>query len=385
MPIQSTRRFWSVAVSKACEIHVSAILPLVLTLLVGCAGKEPIPDENTGPAIKGTDLLISLPGAVKLAVGAEFIATGDANDGEAPIRIFSRRDGSAIAAAYSSDAETPRYSWIGSLQFHRDRGSDALWVYDVRLASLLRYPLHRGTRLLPETAYAVAVSDIPLVTYWMDDTLLVTSGVFTQPARYYLWTPTRTPKPSGLVPYLTPATPVFALQQALQPSVAVHPAGRMVAIGSRFAGRLDVYRIPNDTPTVAQTPHSFEPPLRIGMRGTEPHFLQDRSTRAGYIAVTATHANIFALFSGQNAETAKGSDRPGTAVDVFDWSGNFQRTLLLDREALEIAVDPTGSELVALVEKNAKEQRAKRYWLRKYAIPAAPLAESESSPRRGGL
>jgi hypothetical protein len=357
---------------------------LVFAALSACAQRERMTNDPFGATIRGSDLPIEIVHPVKLALGTTLLAIGDAEDPSAPLRVFRRHDVAVLAAVTTSKANPSPFDWIASLQIRQEREGEMLWVFDARHGSMMRYVPRENTRLASDSTVTIAVRGVPLFTYWMDDTLLVTGGVFPDTARYYLWTTAHSPKAAGVVPYLTASLPAWALQQALQPAGAVRPSGRMVAIGSRFAGRLDLYRVPNDTPRLARTPRAFEPQLRIGLRGTQPNFLQDRATRAGYISVAATDSNVYALFSGLSAETATGSDRPGRVVDVFDWAGQLTQSFWLDRDALEIAVDPRGGEMVAVVEKNAKDQRNKRYWLRKYTIPSAPERASGSTNERGG-
>ena len=355
------------------------MLPTCLLLALSCAASDRTTDGHGG--ISGIDLPVHLIGPAKLAVGSNYLAIGDSKD-TVPLQLYPLAGGKG--ATLLSDPDEPRYSWITSLQFRTDRRGEGLWLSDTRLGVLVRYAINGAGRLAIDTSYDVPVGGTPLGTYWLDDTLLVTSGIFTEPSRLYLWTPsTKVPRAWGLLPYLTSGTPVFPLQQALQPSFAVHPTDHLVAVAPLFAGRLDIYRISSDTETVARTPHAFDPLLRVGLRGTQAQFVQDAATRAGYISVSATASHIYALFSGVSRSAAQHGWLPGSLVDVFDWHGRFIRSIRLDRDALEIAVSPRETAIYATVIQPSRGKTL-RTGVRQYDITqAAALAQLPTTSTLG--
>lgn len=72
--------------------------------------------------------------------------------------------------------------------------------------------------------------------------------------------------------------------------------------------------------------------------------------RFGYVAVAATDDRIYALFSGR-ITAAFGREAPyGEYVHVYDWNGEMQGVLKLDRASVGIAVDPEGEALYATTE-----------------------------------
>jgi TolB-like 6-blade propeller-like len=365
----------TLAISQSCQsvVHQHPLGRILsrrsllawLVAAVSCSSARTAQDGGKR-GLEGVDLPVVVSGAAKLAVGRQYVAIAD-NGASSPLRLYPK-DGGEAGAVVLGGSDDPRYTWISSLQFRTDRRGEGLWVFDTRLGVLVRYALDGDHRLAIDTSYEVPVGGTPLGAYWLDDTLVIASGVFNEPRRFYLWSPSmKVPHAGGVLPYLTPETPVFPLQQALQPSVAMHPTDHMVAIAPLFAGRLDIYSIPRDTPITAQAPHAFEPELRVGMRGGRAQFIQGSYTRAGYLSVSATGAHIYALFSGLSRSAGTHGWLPGRVVDVFDWTGQFQRSIQLDRDALEIAIDPSESALYATVLQPSKAGRSKMA-VRKYAI-----------------
>jgi hypothetical protein len=128
----------------------------------------------------------------------------------------------------------------------------------------------------------------------------------------------------------------------------VRSGGDAVAIGARFAGRLDIYDVRTGARRGAEVPVPFEPIIRMGSNGAIPLFKTDDQTLFGYVSVAATHDRIIALFSGRTRAGFPGRASLASQIHVFDWDGHLRVVRDLDRDVFLVAVSSDGSTLYAI-------------------------------------
>ena len=70
--------------------------------------------------------------------------------------------------------------------------------------------------------------------------------------------------------------------------------------------------------------------------------------RFGYIDITSTDDNVFALFSGRTRQGSEGTASFGRFLHVYDWNGQLIRVFELDADLIALTVTPDGSRVFAL-------------------------------------
>lgn len=152
----------------------------------------------------------------------------------------------------------------------------------------------------------------------------------------------------GANPLVEDGVPPSVANQVLQPSVAVTAGGRAAFVGSRYAGRIDIYSLADGRRTEARVPFPFAPRIDVAHNGAMLVFRTNQDTRFGYIAVAASRDLVFALFSGRTRSTAPGRANYGSEVHVFDATGRLKQRLRLDRDVFDLAPTPDGRTLFAI-------------------------------------
>lgn len=143
--------------------------------------------------------------------------------------------------------------------------------------------------------------------------------------------------------------PFLIRQQAHHAFLALSADQRRIAVVTRLTTDVDIYGTSGEHLARAETPYDFAVDYMLDEGG---NFMPGPRNRHGYQGVTASDSAIFALFSGRAEAHFRGmSGIHSEFIHVFDWEGNLTRVLQLDREVLEIAIDPTGSRLYAITER----------------------------------
>ena len=324
---------------------------ITLTLVVGAAAagcnRDAAPRQGEPTTLASRELIsgedkLMLPQTI--AVAGDYMAIGD-NDAMM-LKVFDRRSGRSVARVGPRGSGPGEFQIVWSLQGAQVGGSVVFWGFDSQLSRLVGYEVDgSGARSEPRPPVMPQVPGAPSHLQWVNDSTLVVAGLLNQ-GRLWLVRPSGEPiRPLGVVPLVTPDFPLVAAQQALQPTIAVQPAGDRVAVASRYAGRVDIYDSRTDATIPAEVPAPFEPERKVGSNGAMPIFLQDGRTRYGYIDIAATRDRVFALFSGRSRAGYPGRANYGEQVHVFDWDGHFLGAVDLGRDAYKIAVDSEGSSL----------------------------------------
>jgi len=179
---------------------------------------------------------------------------------------------------------------------------------------------------------------------------------------------------SGETQYVGPMPPgddvrFHILQQAYMGTLVTSPSRHRIAVLSRRASRIEIYDGAGDLLEVFDGPHVFDADYRVDRQG---QYMAGLLNRHGYSSAAATDDYIFAAFSGRAEAHFRGwSGSHAEFVHVFTWDGELDRVLVLDREVLAIAVDPSGSTLYALTD------------FPEPALLRFPLASAHGSPVEG--
>ena len=291
--------------------------------------------------IEGDDKILN-PSSI--AVAGNLLAIGD--DDDKMLKVFDRRSGRRVASLGPRGSGPGEFRSVWSLQGRHEDDSVVFWGFDTNLNRLVGYEMDEsGAQREALPVLTPRIPGIALSLQWINDSTLVAAGTLEQ-GRLWLVSPSGAPmRPLGTVPLATPEFPLLAAQQALQPTIAIQPAGARVAVASRFAARVDIYDTKSSLMIPAAVPVPFEPELEVGSNGQIPVFRSNEQTRFGYISVTATRDRVFALFSGRTRAAYPGRANYGEHVHIFDWDGQFLGSLDLGHDTFVIAVDADANRL----------------------------------------
>ncbi|HKJ93094.1 MAG TPA: BF3164 family lipoprotein [Longimicrobiales bacterium] len=142
--------------------------------------------------------------------------------------------------------------------------------------------------------------------------------------------------------------PAFVRQQAYQSRMKANPSRTLLAVATRQADRLEIYRPDGTLLTLAQRPFHFDPVFKVEEKEGRPVIATGDNLRFGYISLATTDRRIYALFSGRTRAGFPGEANYGRYIHVFDWSGRLLRVLKLDAAAFAVATDPGGHTLYTI-------------------------------------
>lgn len=321
------------------------------TILIGCdrAGRSANGTAGAGAIVQGE---VKLRGADMIqmasAIGVtdQHVVFGD--DADSMLKAFPRDRPRSLQSVGRRGSGPGEFRTIWSIQVRGGPGGEhTVWSYDPQLARLTGNTFDANGILGPgDSIVNLQLAGSPISVQWLNDSVLVASGFFVEARLALLDNAGRLTKMIGQIPLERADVPAFAAQQALQPSMAVRPGGGEVALGARYAGRIDIYSLPSGNLTSGQVPIPFSPAMTLSKRGELTIFVSGQDTRFGYTAITGTADRIYALFSGRT-RSESGQAYAGQDVHVFTWSGEFLEAFRLDRDVVDIAITRNGKELFA--------------------------------------
>lgn len=219
----------------------------------------------------------------------------------------------------------------------------APWVYDVGLARLTA-PAPRG----PGAMITLRSPGKPTSGAWVSDSEFVASGFFSGGRLAYFDTAGTLRRSVGEVPSAGGDVPLGVRQEAFIGTIVRRPGDGELALVTRHADRIELYRSDGALLKVVKGPFSFSPVFTVAQGRRGPVMASDDALRFGYIEAAATQTAIYALFSGRTREAFHGDAPFGRFVHVYDWSGELKRVLRLDSDVIAIAVDPAEHVLYAV-------------------------------------
>jgi hypothetical protein len=320
--------------------------------LTGCGGADedaassgvPAVQPLTGSVLYGGDKL-SRPQSV--SVMGDRVLVGDHPSPHA-LHVISRANGEYLASWGREGKGPGEFDALWGIQ---PAANGTAWLFDPQQArlSLLdlnallaggQNPLRRMVMLRGEF--------IPMSALWMSDSLLVSSGLFSGGRLAHFDASGNARRVVGPLPPAPPNVPAPVAQHAYTGTLVRHPSRPLLAIGTRHADRVEIYRATGELVTVARGPARFEPVYQAAVRGEAPVMASGDDLRFGYVDLFAAGDRLYALYSG-----VKRGERPGRAsfggeVHVFDWDGRLRARYALDQLVLALAVDSAGRTLYAV-------------------------------------
>ncbi|HYW06969.1 MAG TPA: BF3164 family lipoprotein [Longimicrobium sp.] len=283
---------------------------------------------------------LGCPSAIAV-VGPNVVVLDDASD--SVVHVVRAADG-ALLRSFGRRGEGPgeyRSAWSLATTPGGGRG---VWIYDM---ALQRFTAVRDVEDPSGPIHSISLrTDGPATTpLWLTDSMIVTPGFFSGGRLARL-------EPGGMVRGYVGALPPGGAeippsvrQHAYTGSLAKSEARSLLALATRHADQIEIYRPDGTLVRRARGPFGFEPRFTVSTRGGKPAMTTDDGLRFGYIDVTATDEWIFALFSGRTREGSGGDAAFGRYVHVFDWDGTLREVLRLDADLLTLAVARDGRTL----------------------------------------
>lgn len=228
----------------------------------------------------------------------------------------------------------------------------AFWIYDLNLQRLTKVDL--ATDFGPSRTYRDQIVTLqgggaPTSPIWLSDSLFLSPGYYNEPGRLaYFAASGQMLRVVGDPPPGDANVPLPVRQHAYQSTARPNPARTLVAVATRHADRLDIYRPDGTRVASAPRPAEFEPVYQVAQAGGSPTMASGDDLRFGYIDLATTEKYIYALYSGLRRADAPGRANFGRVVRVFDWNAKLVRTLELDQPVLHIAAHPADRRLYAV-------------------------------------
>lgn len=253
----------------------------------------------------------------------------------------------------------------GELQSPFALGADAtdsarFWVLDAALLKLTPLRLSDLSERSPTPSRDISLAKAYGATafVWTSDSTVLLTGSF-QDGRYGVLS-----VPSGNVTWHgtlrgDPKVHAMFRNLAYETRPASLSESGTVALLAMYAGDVELTATDGAHRGFAETPFAFEPQFKMVTRGDRRGYADD-SARFGYISAASSKARLFGLFSGRRRSTNDGVPYVGRYVHVFNHLGAHCGVLLLDQDAIAIAVNADGSRLFASA-RDGETQRINRY------------------------
>jgi len=325
---------------------IPGLVALAMLIGVGGCADRTHPARNAGDALDEYHLPVrSIRGRVMGAelgrpsaitvVGPNVVVLDDATD--SVVHVIRAADGTLLRS-FGRRGEGPgEYRSAWSLATAPGGGS-GVWIYDM---ALRRFTAIRDVEDPSGAVHGIALRTDGAATtpLWLTDSIIVSPGFFSG-GRLARLTPRGAVR--GYVGVLPPGgaeIPPSVRQHAYTGNLTKSEARSLLALATRHADQIEIYRPDGTLVKRARGPFGFAPRFTVSTRGGSPAMSTDDGLRFGYIDVAATDERIFALFSGRTRRGSGGDAAFGRYVHVFDWSGTLRDVLRLDADLLTLAVD----------------------------------------------
>lgn len=302
-------------------------------------------------------------------------------DRSAPmVHVFRLEDGRRIGSFGAKGDGPGEYRNPGEVQ--RDpHDPGAFWIFDGGLLRMTRLRFGHADSLpaVDSIVNLHAGTGVFFEPVWLTDTTLAVAGIFPgHPDGRLLLTrgDGEFIRGIGTAPRHPGAAniPTTVLQHAYEGPLAVHPARSRLALATRLADRLEIYRADGTLAKQVVGSTGFLPKFEVNERAEGVSMATGDDLRVGYVDLESTGELIFALFSGSARSEAGSRVYFGKEVHVFDWDGNLVSRLALGERAFTIAVDSGSGFLYATHHDPAPR-------VARYRLPSALHARARMAAR----
>lgn len=292
-----------------------------------------------------------LPGSTSLALPSEIEVVGDRlvlidAAADSVIHVLDRVDGRPVRSFGRRGGGPGEFEGAWSIDPVPGREGQ-FWVFDVALRRLTHVDLKRdfagGAR--PGERSINLISDATLLDPVWVDTLLVGLGFFQAGRLGHFNSYGKFVRTVGELPPGDDDIPANIRQHAYQSTLKANPARSLLAVVTRHADQLEIYRTDGTLVARPAPLFGFMPRYEVRRKADRLAMTTGLDLRFGYIDVATTEDRIYALFSGRTRRGFPGAANYGEYVHVFDWAGGLRGVIRLDAAVIAIAVDPAGMHL----------------------------------------
>lgn len=224
--------------------------------------------------------------------------------------------------------------------------SSELWVYDYRLRRLsyvdLRDEFFAQERLGERSVRLQSSASLTGVMR-TNDNGFVGPGFFQEGRLGVFEEHGKLIGKRGRIPEVDREVPPLLRQYMYQSTTAAHPDHDRLAVASRYASALEIYRPDGSLIAMADAPFPIAPDAKLV--SFQHGFVQEDDTPLGYVEVAASGDYVFALFSGRTFAEYKGREMFARDVHVFDWEGALRGVVRLEVDVVSLAVDRDSQSL----------------------------------------
>lgn len=354
-PLVATRRFarrvlsvYIAVVALACESKRSGE-QIIQNAMIEAGGVAELPEPNGAhrltSRVLSSDSALGLPYIVRIAGGLMLVA--DAAQGPR-LHVFDASSGVHLRSVGRPGQGPGEFEGIASIGVD-SVGRNAIYVFDYDLlrittidAEALR---HSGVDVIRTVQLAGRPSSVAALSNgrWFatnanDSTL------------YQIADSSGTLRSVYVRSFDIPSQDSIELRKAYKGRVCGTNETRIAVAFSHFS-HVSIMDLADATEVAANTPHAFRPtfiehPLLLGavrtFKGGAP------GVRHAYLDCESTSARIYALFSGRLKGKGALKANFGRFIHEFDWTGRLLRVLVLDHDAISIAV--SGVSLITVGE-----------------------------------
>lgn len=130
---------------------------------------------------------------------------------------------------------------------------------------------------------------------------------------------------------------------------AVNPSDKKIAFASNKTDLVEIYDLATNKTLRLKSKNGFNPMFDIVDRGDGFLIMGLRGeTRIAYKFIAISRNRIYCLFSGQTMDES--FNEQNASIHVFNWEGDFEKTIQLDRSAKSIAVDEDDHFLYSVID-----------------------------------
>ncbi|NGP88722.1 BF3164 family lipoprotein [Fodinibius halophilus] len=289
------------------------------------------------------------------------------------VRIYDP-ESKQLVKAFGKQGKGPNeYLSIWNLFAVKD-GSQQFCIYDIQLRRVTCYDLDavaNSSSYSPSyTQMLSADAGLPLrITGWPQKREFITTGIFKKGHRFITIDSTGSvAAKSDEFEYEESDTPLSVIQHAYTVLPTTNGDGTKVAFAYFYTNKLDIYSVSGKKNATVRPSGDFFPPLfSVCQTSQGTSMAQDGDTRLAYIDVSTTADHIYALYSGRK-RSHKRTDSSDT-IHVFDWNGNRDTKIHLDREVTDCTATAGGENLLCL------EKTAEGVDIIQYSLPKSLSAK----------
>lgn len=241
-------------------------------------------------------------------------------------------------------------SIYGAIDLH----NEDLWFYDGKLSKYVGY--HTDSLLNGKATYRPITNEVRIDpnlelfnVSWLSDSVIIGYG-FSENNFKFTLIDIKNDSIShfGELPPNPDNIPNRIHKQAYDGIFKVQPKGDKIAFVSLYTDLVEIHDFSKNSTVRLKTNYDFAPLFEIVDGNKFLVMGLSGETRLGYRSLYVTEKKIYALFSGQTMDESR--IEKNISIHIFNWNGEFEKSIKLDRSAASIAVDENDLFLYSVID-----------------------------------